>query len=563
MIGHDDFLLAALLESGLLTADGADQSRRHATQHAVSVGEAVVALRLLDPSTVALLRAQTAECAYVDLNAYNIQYSNTTLLPRSAAESLRAFPLFALEDVVTIGMADPLDLRAVDQLRSHFDRDIDPVLCEPGALLALIERAYTLAGNSSLASTSREIADDSALNKEPVVAAVNQIIAQGLDLGASDIHIGPDEHDLHLRYRVDGALQEVQGPGIELHEGLVQRLKVMANLDLTQARRPQDGKFRFTHSGREIDIRLSLIPTVVGENAVLRLLNSANAIRGFDELGFPQDRVKELETIIEQPHGMVLVTGPTGSGKTTTLYTALKRLNTPDVNIMTIEDPVEIRMPLIRQVQVNSEIGLTFASALRSILRQDPDVVFVGEIRDEETARISVQAALTGHLVLSSLHTNDAAGAIPRLRDLACPAFAINAALLCVIAQRLTRRVCADCAKPVTPDAMLCERFGIDPESPGFRRGVGCARCGGQGLRGRLGVYEMLTMTPEVRHAIDRGATSMEILETAVAAGMKTMLHDGLEKARLGQTTLEEVARVVSTLEQAWDSKSASARRAA
>ena len=293
-------------------------------------------------------------------------------------------------------------------------------------------------------------------------------------------------------------------------------------------------------------MRVSLIPTVCGENAVLRLLSSSGSIRGFQELGFPQDRIREIETLIEEPHGMVLVTGPTGSGKTTTLYTALKKLNTSDVNIMTIEDPVEIRMPMVRQVQVNTAIGMTFASALRSILRQDPDVVFVGEIRDDETARISLQAALTGHLVLSSLHTNDAAGAIPRLRDLSCPPFAINAALLCVLAQRLVRRTCPHCATPAPLSPLVAARFGIDPNEPGHVRGPGCAKCSGVGLRGRMGIYEMLTVNAAIRAAVDRGAPAAEIAALAVQGGMNPMAMDGLSKARLGLTTLEEVARVAT-----------------
>jgi type II secretory ATPase GspE/PulE/Tfp pilus assembly ATPase PilB-like protein len=295
-----------------------------------------------------------------------------------------------------------------------------------------------------------------------------------------------------------------------------------------------------------VDLRLSIIPTVCGENAVLRVLHSGAAIKGFGELGFPPEALAQFEEVIEQPYGMILVTGPTGSGKTTTLYTALKRLNAPDVNIITIEDPVEIRMPLVRQVQVNSEIGMTFAGALRSVLRQDPDVVFVGEIRDEETARISVQAALTGHLVLSSLHTNDAAGAIPRLSDLGCPPFAINAAMLCVIAQRLVRRNCADCCRPESPDPLLLAKFGVEPGANKFVRGHGCSRCANSGYAGRIGVYEFLRMTEGVRRVVEAKGSIDEMHRQALADGMKQMWHDGLNKARLGLTTLEEVARVVA-----------------
>ncbi|MBX3403615.1 MAG: Flp pilus assembly complex ATPase component TadA [Phycisphaeraceae bacterium] len=553
MLSHDEFLIAALVEAGMLSRDRADMVLRHAQEKGIEFGEAVVALGVLTARQVAIARAETSEHPYIDLALFDIDFRNTALLPRGSAESLRAFPLFVLERSVTVGMENPLDLRAVDQLRALLKADIDPVLCEQGALRALIDRAYSLTGNSAGAPRARDGSaeaqpgtDDASDAREPIVAAVNQIIAQGLDLGASDIHLGPDEHELHLRYRVDGALRSHQGPGLAAHTGLIQRLKVMANLDLTQTRRPQDGKFRFAQGGRSVDVRLSIIPTVCGENAVLRLLASGANIKDFPTLGFPAGEAQELERIIENPYGMILVTGPTGSGKTTTLYTALKRLNTPDRNIMTIEDPVEVRMPLVRQVQVNPEIGLNFAGALRSILRQDPDVVFVGEIRDEETARISVQAALTGHLVLSSLHTNDAAGAVPRLRDLNCPAFAVNAALLCVIAQRLVRRTCPDCARAATPKEELLRLFGAMGQGGQYVQGSGCGRCGSTGYRGRIGVYEMLRTTDGVRAAIEEEASSDEIRRRAVADGMRLMWQNGLEKARIGLTTLEEVARVVA-----------------
>lgn len=484
----------------------------------------------------------------MDLDTFEINFSNTALLPRATAESLKAFPLFVCGGIATVGMEDPLDFKAVDQLRGLLNSDVSAVVCEREAIELLIERAYGITGGLNVREATPESAGPIELTtgKEPIVAAVNQIIAQGLDLGASDIHIGPDERALHLRYRVDGSLREVQGPSLDAHNGIIQRLKVMADLDLTQSRRPQDGKIRFSHQGRSIDVRVSLIPTVCGENAVLRLLSSAASIRGFSDLGFPQTQLTELQRCIEQPCGMLLVTGPTGSGKTTTLYTALKQLNAADVNIMTIEDPVEIRMPMIRQVQVNTQIGMTFAGALRSILRQDPDIVFVGEIRDEETARISIQAALTGHLVLSSLHTNDACGAIPRLRDLSCPSFAINAALLAVIAQRLVRRVCPDCSRADTPAPSLLERFSVLPGDSAFRRGNGCARCSNTGYKGRVGVYEMLTMNAAVRAAVEASETADRVQKAAFDAGMLPMWKDGLAKARLGQTTLEEVGRVVA-----------------
>src|SRR6185503_13155154 len=325
--------------------------------------------------------------------------------------------------------------------------------CERQLLRSLIGRAYSL-GHVQVESTSVETESRPGVdeNSQPVVAAVNQLLADAAHERASDVHINPDERELRIRFRIDGVLHSKQGPSLSMHSGIVQRLKVMSNLDLTQSRRPQDGKFRFRHEGQTIDVRLSTLPTVCGENVVLRLLSSTQTIHDFHELGIPVAMATEFSALLEQPYGMILVTGPTGSGKTTTLYAALNRLNDPSSNIMTIEDPVEIRMPLVRQIQVHTEIGMTFASALRSILRQDPDVVLVGEIRDAETAAIALQAALTGHLVLSTVHTNDAVGAVARLRDFGLPSFVINSAVLGVLAQRLVRRVCPECTMPARID---------------------------------------------------------------------------------------------------------------
>jgi len=553
VLNHDDFVIAALLEEGVMDRAAVDAARTFAVERSVSMSEAIVAQGKISSRDLAIIKAETSEHPYVDLAAYDINFHNSALLSRTTAESLLVFPLFVWNDVATVGMENPLDLKAVDQLRALLKVDIDPVVCQTEALRELIDRAYALSSRSdssavqgAAATTNLSDAISLKLGKEPIVAAVNQIIAQAVELGASDIHLGPDEVELHLRYRIDGTLRPFQGPGLASHSGLIQRLKVMANIDLTQSRRPQDGKFRIVHNGRNVDVRLSIIPTVCGENAVMRLLASNANIKDFPSLGIPPEECAAFASTISNPYGMVLVTGPTGSGKTTTLYTAIKSLNQPEVNIVTIEDPVEIRLPRIRQIQVNPEVGMTFAGALRSILRHDPDVVFVGEIRDEETARISVQAALTGHLVLSSLHTNDAPGAVARLRDLGCPAFAINAALLGVLAQRLVRRVCNDCAKPFAPSTELMTQFEITPEQGQFVRGAGCARCSNSGYRGRIGVYEMLRMSAPIRHAVEVNQDAATLRRLAERHGMRPMWRDGLNKARVGLTTLDEVARVVA-----------------
>lgn len=557
MLDHDGFVVSALIEEGRVARDAADRAKAEASLKSRPITSVLVERGLVTAREVALARASICEVPFVDLSQYAIDIRNCGRLSQDTAETLMAFPLFVVGDSVTVGMVNPLDLRAVDQLRAILKTDIETVLCEEAAIRWLIDSAFVMSGQSS---TAPDLVPEAELTtgKEPIVAAVNQILAQAVDGGASDIHLGPDEHQLLLRFRVDGVLQPRQGPPLAQLSGLVQRLKVMANLDLTQTRRPQDGKFRYTHKGRAVDVRLSLIPTVLGENVVIRLLSSAGAIRGFDDLGIGRAEFEGLSHALDQPNGMILVTGPTGSGKTTTLYTALKKLNSPERNIMTIEDPVEVRMPMVRQIQVNTEIGMTFAGALRSILRQDPDVVFVGEIRDEETARIAIQAALTGHLVLSSLHTNDAAGAVPRLRDLGCPNFALVAAVLAVVGQRLVRRVCSECAAACEPDALTLMQLGAPASSGRFVRGTGCGRCTGSGYKGRLGIYELMRATPSWQRSIEAGASASALRRVALADGFRPMAADGFDKAALGLTTLSEVLRVVASLALEGDGESGS-----
>jgi type IV pilus assembly protein PilB len=559
----DVFLERALIEDGLIDDQKIAAARRYAQENELDLIDGLIKSKTLAGRDIALSRAQLCETPFVGLSDFEPCYANTHLLPRSVAERCCAFPLFMIDGVLTLAMDDPLNLGATDQIRQIVKCEVDPVLAERDELRALITRAYSL--TSGQADRPREEAQPQAemINEssQPVVAAVNQLLADAASQGASDIHINPDERELHVRYRIDGVLQVKQGPPLSMHPSLVQRLKVMANLDLTQTRRPQDGKFRFNHEGRAIDVRLSTMPTVCGENVVMRLLANSQTIHTFVDLGIPGAVAKELEGLLAQPYGMILVTGPTGSGKTTTLYSALGKINDPSCNLMTIEDPVEIRLPYVRQIQVHPEIGLTFASALRSVLRQDPDVVLVGEIRDSETATIALQAALTGHLVLSTVHTNDAVGAVARLRDFGLPSFVINSAVLGVLAQRLVRRVCDKCAAPDKIDSFVRHRFQLEPKAGGFVKGKGCGRCGQTGYRGRVGIYELLAFSPGVRAVVEQGGSVERVRELAVSNGMRQMWQDGLEKARLGHTTLEEVAAAASIVQI--DDPSAEARLAA
>lgn len=548
MLTPGDYLARALLDEGLVDQATMDHAVRYAAAEGIPLEEALITTGKLGVKDLAKARAMLCECPFADLEHYDIDLRNTALVPRGVAEKLSAFPLFNLGESVTVGMVDPLNLRAIDQLRQIIRADIEPVLCVPSALMALIAKAYSLGDRGAWAEETRDEAAsrDVALGDEPIVAAVNQIISDAAAAGASDIHISPCEHELQLRYRIDGILQTRQGPPLSAHAGLVQRLKVMANLDLTQTRRPQDGKFRVAHGGEPLEVRLSTIPTVCGENVVMRLLRPSAEILDFEQLGIDGRTREILHDLIERPHGMILVTGPTGSGKTSTLYTAIKRLNTPGRNIMTIEDPVEIRLRGVRQIQANPEIGMTFAGALRSILRQDPDIVLVGEIRDPETALIATQASLTGHMVLSTLHTNDAAGAIARLKDLGVPAFIIVSSLLGVIAQRLVRKVCRECAEPSVPETVLLRRFRAEDSPNAFVRGAGCARCGRTGYRGRIGVYELLRMNPAISARIEAGDSTQQIARLAEQHGMTPLWRDGLVKATAHITSLEEVARAVA-----------------
>lgn len=548
MLSANDFLLSYLQEEKLASPEAVASAQRYALEKGVGTDEALVATGVMSPRDLAIARASVAECCFVDVSHYDLDLSNAEILPRTLAEKFSAFVLFQMEKVAVVGMADPSDLRAVDRIRSAVKSDIEVVQCERVALLAVISRAYSMQGaGESLkaleASALQEKADES-LATDPIVSAVNQIIVQGIEGGASDIHLNPDEKELYLRYRIDGSLQQRQGPPLSSHPALVQRLKVMSALDLTQTRRPQDGKFRFSHLGKHVDIRVSMIPTVCGENVVLRILAGDVQAKDFLALGFAPDVAKQFDELFERPHGMILVSGPTGSGKTTTLYTGLQRVNTPDRNVVAIEDPVEIRLPMVRHVQVNSEIGLTFAAALRSILRQDPDVILLGEIRDEETARIALQAALTGHLVLSTVHTNDAPSTIARLVDFNCPVFAINTALLAVLAQRLVRRVCPHCAAPDRPSEVLIKRFRI--EGGQFRAGLGCGRCSNSGYRGRVASYELLQMNSRLQEAVEARSSSAALRRLALKLGMKPMWQDGVEKACMGITTLDEILEMAA-----------------
>ena len=471
-------------------------------------------------------------------------------------------PLLAGEGGV-VAVNDPAAFAAVDDLLRLLDRAGLPMVLAPrAAILAAINHAYDQT-QASAETILEDIGDDDRkrlfteieeigdllddTSDSPVIRLVNLMFSQAIRDNASDIHIEPYQNSLKIRERLDGILHDMLSPPKQVQAALVSRIKIMAKLNIAEKRLPQDGRIELKVADREIDVRVSTLPTAFGERVVLRLLKKSSVLLSLADLGMPEDRLAPFAAAIKAPTGIILVTGPTGSGKTTTLYAALSAINTTDINIITIEDPIEYRIDGIGQVQVNPKIDLTFASGLRSIVRQDPDVILVGEIRDSETAEIAMQSALTGHLVFSTLHTNDAAGAITRLRDMGIEPFLLASSLNLVLAQRLVRVICRDCAESYVPSAEMWSRIGLDPQryrGQTAQRGRGCERCLHTGYRGRQGIFELLPMSPAMKSLVLTTADANEIRRQAVAEGMVSLAEDGASKVLQGVTTIEEVYRV-------------------
>jgi type IV pilus assembly protein PilB len=487
------------------------------------------------------------------------------LVPAAIARKHEVLPIGRSAGALTLAMVDPTNLSAVDDVAFRTGMRVFPVICLPSLLRAAIEASYDHA-KTGLASAlfdaeaevggPDELHDGMNLNElrasadqVPVVRLVNMILLEGVQRGASDIHLEPEEKTLHVRCRIDGVLQDVMTPAKKLEPAIVSRLKIMANLDIAERRLPQDGRIKFRDGSREIDFRVSIIPALFGESVVLRILDKSALQLDLSQLGFDPRGLEQFQKAIKSPHGMIVVTGPTGSGKTTTLYSALSAVNSPDIHVLTLEDPVEYNLPRVNQVQVNDEIGLTFAAALRSFLRHDPDVILVGEMRDQETASIANRAALTGHLVLTTLHTNDAASTVARLLDMGIPPFLLASSLRLVVAQRLIRKACDECKKPYDVDESALVDHGYVRRGAGtitLYKARGCAVCAHTGLKGRMAIYEVMPITREVKDLILHAAAPSEICKVARDQGMKTLRESALEKVIAGATTLEEVLRVTS-----------------
>ena len=468
-------------------------------------------------------------------------------------------PVRFVEGRLVIAMADPANVIALDDVRTIAKVELRPVVSTRGDVLAAIARAYRAGDELDSLSTAIEVRtseeEDLSRIKEvvedaPIVKFVNLLITQGIQDGASDIHIEPAEEDLRVRFRIDGVLHEVMRSPKSIQSGVISRLKIMSDINIAERRIPQDGRLSVSAYGRKVDLRVATLPTVWGEKVVMRILDNSTAMLDLKDLGFTGGNFDRYQTSYSKPYGMILVTGPTGSGKSTTLYSTLNQINRPEVNIITVEDPVEYRLAGINQVQTHAKAGLTFAAALRSILRADPDVVLIGEIRDHETAQIAIEASLTGHLVLSTLHTNDAPSAITRLTEMGIEPFLVGSALDCVVAQRLARRLCDKCKRPsdLTAEYLTRLRFAFNPEQPlpTIFEPVGCSHCSKTGYRGRIAVHEVMTVTEEIERLAVSRSSSAEIGRVARDQGMITLREDGWAKAQMGLTSIEEILRVVA-----------------
>jgi type IV pilus assembly protein PilB len=560
-------LIADVVEAtGLVPSDRLSAARARAGRG--SLAQALVDEGIASGEGVAQAYAQRYHLPFVDILSEQASPDAVELIPMAVLERTCAIPYRLSGGVLKVAIADPSNIAAIDELRIATPHAVELAVAPRDDILTEIRR-FSRASEALGARTKADVAElelveedeeddlevDDGVSDAPLVRLVNSIIFQAAEEGASDVHVEPQDDCLIVRFRIDGVLQEVQRVPKRLATGVTTRLKVLAKLDIAERRKPQDGRISLNAAaaGRLLDIRLATLPTVEGESVVMRLLDKSRRAPTLEELGLSEEMRAQLREVVKRPTGALLVTGPTGSGKSTTLYAALTEINRPEINIITVEDPVEYRLGGVNQVQINQRAGLTFASALRSILRNDPDVVMVGEIRDGETAKISVEAALTGHLVLSTLHTNDAPSAITRLNEMGVEPFLVGSAVSAVLAQRLARRLCSHCCQLYSPsvEELLAARISPDvaaaADGAAFYRKVGCPRCNQTGYKGRVGIFQLMTMTEEIESLAVQKAARDEVERAALRGGMRTMWDDGLAKVAGGLTSVEELARVVAT----------------
>jgi len=559
----------ALVEDGLLSAKQVEDLLAQQKKDGTRLLKLITEKAYVSEADMAISMGRVLNTPPINLSRITIPTEIADLVPRELAHSHKVVPVSRLENKLFLAMADPLNVLAMDDVRRMTRLEVAPMIApeksildklhsidsaKSGSIEDIINDAKTKADNEE-ADENVEVSKDAieevnldqlaaSSEEAPVIKLANLILVQAVKDRASDIHLEPFEKGMRLRYRVDGVLMDSTPPPKQMQLALASRFKIMSSLDIAERRLPQDGRMRIRVSGKDYDLRVSIMPTVHGEKIVLRVLDKSNLSASIDKLGLDPETFHQFKGAIDAPHGLILVTGPTGSGKTTTLYSALNELNSPMYNIVTVEDPVEFQIPGINQVPTKKEIGLTFANALRSILRQDPDIVMIGEIRDTETAEIAVEAALTGHQVLSTMHCNDAPGAIARLDDMGIAPFLISSSVILACAQRLLRRICSHCKEPVTYPAKMYSDLGIDPsifDGVTLYRGRGCERCKNSGYAGRLAIIEAMTMSDEIRKLVIARANSRELGKVAIGQGMRTLRMVALDRARDGVSTLEQV----------------------
>ena len=557
-----------LVADGLLTAEQLQEARMRQTQNKQRLGETLLQMGCVAAPVLGRYIEAATKCQYIELGDWPIEIEVARLAGEQRSRRLHALPIADRGQDILVAMSDPLDLGAVDELAALLNRRITPTLVFDNDLNDAINRIFNVNGRALaiLEEISESIipgmdaefgeSEDELLRSAedaPVVKLVSNIVASAISSEASDIHIEPHEDAIRVRYRIDGMLYDQMSIPINYRSAIASRIKIMGRMNIAERRRPQDGRILYKNNGRENDLRVSIMPTIYGEKTVIRILERNKKQTNLEQMGFFPEQFKIFDQFIRRPHGMILVTGPTGSGKSTTLQAALSRINNPNINISTVEDPVEYMIAGVNHTQVDAKIGVTFAAGLRTLVRQDPDIIMVGEIRDRETAEIAIQAALTGHLVLSTLHTNDAPGAISRLTNMGVEPFLIASALQCVVAQRLLRTVCSFCREDVPATAADMQTLGT-PHSDGFMtmlaKGRGCQKCGNRGMKGRTAVFEVMPMTDEIRDLALRRESSATLYDMATRQGMKTMKDAGVRKVLQGITTLQEVGRVLGINEE-------------
>ncbi|MDP3791428.1 MAG: type II secretion system ATPase GspE [Candidatus Omnitrophota bacterium] len=549
----------SLVEEGIITAGQLKKAQEEEARKGERLVKALVRLGFIAEDDLVMFLSNKLNVPRIELNNYLIDPKIVELVPEALARKYELIPVLKIGNRLTCVMIDPWNVFALDDIRSKTGLIIEPAVSTEGEIKKALNEYYGAKGSmedliKSIDEEKLGVADGKDIDvkklqgivEEPVVIKlVNMIIMKAIEERASDIHVEPEEETLKTRLRVDGMLHEISSPPKHLQSAIISRIKIMADLDIAERRVPQDGRFTIKMGGKEIDMRVSCVPTIYGENVVLRLLDSSSAVMNLEDLRFSKDILTKFDKIIRRPHGIILVTGPTGSGKTTTLYASLNKINTEEKNIITIEDPVEYKLEGVRQIQINTKVGLTFANGLRSILRQDPNIIMVGEMRDRETAEIAIQAALTGHLVFSTLHTNDAPGAVTRMIDMGMEPFLVSSSVIGVLAQRLVRTICTECKEKYTPTKEELKDIGVaQPDKSEFYRGKGCAKCMNTGYKGRIGIYELMIPDDQIRNAIMAKASTDEISKLAHNAGMMGLKDDGIQKIMAGLTTVAEVLRV-------------------